>query len=132
MIWSLITVILVSYLNILATAADEHHFVISPHPRECHGYTSSCLTLEQCLQLSISCISSHARILFLPGNHTVSSRTWVIANHVSNVSLIGVGKKAANVAAIWCRGMLSFIFIDAANLHIAHCPHSYGRPKPEI
>ena len=49
----------------------------------------------------------------------MSSRTWVIANHVSNVSLIGVGKKAANVAAIWCSGMLSFIFIDAANLHIS-------------
>jgi len=115
MIWDLITGLLVSYLSLQAVAADKHHYVISPHPMECHGYTS-CLTLEECLKPSISCISSNAQILFLSGIHIVHSTKWVTAKNISNVSIIGDG---TNVATILCRGMLSFIFIDAVNLHIS-------------
>ena len=74
-----------------------------------------CLTLSECVQNTSHYFTSNSVLHFLSGNHTVSKTTWVIVQHVENISLVG----SAGQATIQCNGRLSFTFWKVHDLQIS-------------
>ena len=74
-----------------------------------------CLTLSEYLQNTGHYFTSNSVLHFLPGNHTVSNTTQVIAQDVDNISLVG----SAGHATVQCNGKLSFTFWKVLDLQIS-------------